>query len=181
MSIVFFKHLEECESTNDEAWKIPKERWPAVVVTELQTKGRGQQGRIWQAAPGVQVLATLIFKPEIESEKLQMLPLIAGECALESLPDYKHLLRLKWPNDIYAGEKKLGGILCESKFLGSQLQGAAVGIGLNIMSSPLLAEQKTTSLFELLGMNRVDVEFAKNFRKNFLETWANRMLELRFG
>lgn len=96
-----------------------------VVFTEHQTAGRGQHGRTWQSSQGV-LTASFV----LESVPLAGFSLAAGLSvifAIEDLmPDLVGKIQVKWPNDLYIAEKKLAGILCESKS-----QKLVVGIGLN--------------------------------------------------
>ena len=102
-----------------------------VIFTRQQTAGRGQQGRTWQAPPGV--LTASIVLDSIPVENLPGLSLAAGLAviyAIEDLTDLQDILRLKWPNDVMLQERKLAGILCESIVNRSHSR-VAVGIGLN--------------------------------------------------
>jgi BirA family transcriptional regulator, biotin operon repressor / biotin---[acetyl-CoA-carboxylase] ligase len=126
--------LEQCPSTN--TWAIAHLSTldhGAVVFTERQTAGRGQQGRIWHAPPGVLTLSIVLHHIPVES--LPSLSLVAGLAviyAIEDLiPALQGSLRLKWPNDVLANGQKLAGILCESVVSRSAGGQVVVGIGLN--------------------------------------------------
>jgi BirA family biotin operon repressor/biotin-[acetyl-CoA-carboxylase] ligase len=126
--------LEQCPSTN--TWAIAhlaKLEHGAVIFTQRQTAGRGQQGRIWHAPSGVLTLSIVLN--QIPVEHLPRLSLVAGLAviyAIEDLaPDLQESLRLKWPNDVLANRRKLAGILCESVVSSSTQGRVVVGIGLN--------------------------------------------------
>lgn len=127
--------LDSCHSTN--TWALERlDHLPhgAVVFTRQQTAGRGQQGRIWHAPPGV-LTASFVLE-QASAEHLSGLSLAAGLAVIyaveDLLPDPPLALRLKWPNDVYLQERKLAGILCETSFkAGFERLRVVVGVGLN--------------------------------------------------
>jgi BirA family transcriptional regulator, biotin operon repressor / biotin---[acetyl-CoA-carboxylase] ligase len=128
-------YLDQCPSTNTWALAhLTELEHGAVVFTQNQTAGRGQQGRTWQAPLGV--LTCSIVLEKIPIEQLPGLSLVAGLAviyAIEDLiPDIPKRLCIKWPNDILVEGRKLAGILCESVVNGTSGEGkVVVGIGLN--------------------------------------------------
>jgi BirA family biotin operon repressor/biotin-[acetyl-CoA-carboxylase] ligase len=105
-----------------------------IVVADQQTDGRGRFGRVWTSPPGG-FYATFI----VPSDRL--LALRAGLAAARALEALGAAVRLKWPNDLVVGERKLGGILIEAN-----ADVARVGIGINLTTSPL---GDATSLLDL--------------------------------
>ena len=105
-----------------------------IVVADQQTDGRGRFGRVWTSPPGG-LYATFI----VPSDRL--LALRAGLAAARALEALGAAVRLKWPNDLVVGERKLGGILIEAN-----ADVARVGIGINLTTSPL---GDATSLLDL--------------------------------
>jgi len=128
--------LDRCESTMDAARVLAEEGAEdgTVVVADEQTSGRGTKGRLWISPPRVGLYMTYILKPgEEEALDLALLPLasgLAGQEALLALGVAE--ARLKWPNDLVAGRRKLGGILCESVFRNARPSFALIGVGLNL-------------------------------------------------
>lgn len=138
--------LDEVDSTNLEALRRAGAgaRGPIWIIADRQTAGRGRSGRAWISAPG-NLAATLLFAPGCAATELHQLSLLAGVAVHDMLAqlrttarhDTGAALRLKWPNDILVGDAKLGGILIESIIVqGTAL--AAIGIGVNIASSPAI-------------------------------------------
>ena len=131
-------------STNTELVERP---YPAqgrseVLLAEFQTAGRGRRGRTWLAPPGGAVCLSLSWTfPEVPRDA-GSLSLAVGVCVLRALNALGvQDVRLKWPNDILVGDRKLGGILIE---LRAEAAGAAcvvVGIGLNVVLGSELIEQ----------------------------------------
>ncbi|MFM7427608.1 MAG: biotin--[acetyl-CoA-carboxylase] ligase, partial [Elainella sp.] len=120
--------LDTCPSTN--TWALEQiQQLPhgAVVFTRRQTQGRGQQGRLWYAPPGV-LTASVVLKGLASLAGLSLAAGLAVIYAVEDLlPDCGDRLKLKWPNDVLVDRRKLAGILCEA----ASAQQVVVGIGLN--------------------------------------------------
>ena len=123
--------LDTVDSTNSELMRRcrggPVPAWTAVI-SDQQTAGRGRLDRSWQSEPGsglwCSVLVDLSGCPSTT-----WLPLISGLAVLDACAGLGAAVELKWPNDITAGGKKLGGILIESAGISAHW---VVGIGLNV-------------------------------------------------
>lgn len=125
--------VESCTSTNDLA-KIRAEEGAeegTVIISQEQTKGRGTKGRSWYSAKNKGLYASVILYPE--KPDVSLLPLMAGLAVKEAINESLMIsVGLQWPNDLIWENKKLGGILCESDFLGSRLNYIILGIGINL-------------------------------------------------
>lgn len=113
--------LEEAPSTQD----LARARFtgtPFLVVADRQTEGRGRSGTRWETAPRAVAASLALRLPS--AERMTVLPLIAGVAAVRVLGSG---FGLKWPNDVMAGELKVGGVLVEASG-----EVAVVGIGLNL-------------------------------------------------
>lgn len=125
--------VKSCPSTNDLARELALagEEEGTVVIAEEQTKGKGTRGRSWYSAKKKGLYASAILRPS--KPAISLLPLVAGLAVREAIFESTRIrIQLKWPNDLIWEEKKLGGILCESGFLGNRLGYVILGIGLNI-------------------------------------------------
>ncbi len=111
--------LQSVGSTQDVARELPI---GSVVVADHQTAGRGRLSRTWEAPPGSGLNASFVLKAS------PLLSLAAGVAAAQACGP---AVRLKWPNDLLLGERKLGGILIEVSG-----QKAVVGIGINLKWAP---------------------------------------------
>ncbi len=127
--------LAEAESTNDVAreWAISGAPGGAVVVAARQTRGRGRRARVWHSPPGTGLYASFILRPgwpAADAPNLAILCAMGAFRALEKagVPG----LRVKWPNDILAGGRKICGVLVEPRIGGGRVEFAVVGIGINV-------------------------------------------------
>ena len=125
-------------STMDEAHRQAAEGAPAgtLVIADEQATGRGRGGRRWSSKPGLGLWLTVLERPP-DVSGLDVLSLRVGlrlARALERLST--HPIRLKWPNDLYVGERKLGGILIEARWRAQHLDWVAIGLGVNIVPPP---------------------------------------------
>lgn len=124
--------LPEIDSSNSELMRRARagQHEPTLLVAERQTAGRGRMGRVWQSQPGDSL--TFSFGLHLAPQDWSGLSLAVGLSLAESLhPD----VGLKWPNDLWFQDRKLGGILVEAASMGGRSQ-VVVGVGLNIRSRP---------------------------------------------
>ena len=122
-------------STNDvvREFLLADDSRGVAALAEEQTQGRGRRGRSWHSPVGVNLYLSLGWRFHGPVEKLSGLSLAIGAMLAEAIArDYTVELALKWPNDLYHGERKLGGVLIE--LLGEQNGAIPVvaGIGLNV-------------------------------------------------
>lgn len=126
--------LKETDSTNQvaalEAMNGAEEG--VVVVARRQNEGRGSNGHRWLNLPG-SLTFSVIAKPRIPPEKLDLLPRLAMEAVARAVKKSCGLdLEQRAPNDLFFNNRKVVGILVESMFHNTDLQWAVVGIGVNV-------------------------------------------------
>ncbi len=130
--------FEEAKSSNDIAKEMIKNGSirSGVIVVNRQTKGRGRTNKKWVSDFGSCLTFSLVLdKNDIKLPSYSSL--LAAEIVHRTLISYEKIrksdknLSIKWPNDIYAGNKKISGILTELIFEGSELKNQIIGIGLN--------------------------------------------------
>jgi BirA family biotin operon repressor/biotin-[acetyl-CoA-carboxylase] ligase len=124
-------HWRRTDSTNERARELAGAgaAHGTLVTAVEQTAGRGRQGRAWTAPPGSAVLMSVVLR-----EFDELLPLAAAVATCEAVPLD---CRIKWPNDVWAGERKLAGILAEAR---PREGWAVLGIGLNVTTEEFPAE-----------------------------------------
>ncbi len=141
--------LSVCASTNAEAQQLlikNEATEGCLVYTAHQTNGRGQRGNSWEAEPGKNITLSVILAPAFLAARHQFYLSMAVSLAILDLVREQGLAKscVKWPNDLYFEDKKLGGILIENTISGHFLQHSIVGIGLNINQTVFLAPTATS-------------------------------------
>lgn len=102
-----------------------------VVLADEQTSGKGRFGRVWHTPKGTSIAASVILRPSLkELPRLNMVASLAVVKSIEKVAGLK--ARVKWPNDVLIGGKKVCGILVDSSLRGQELEYAIIGIGLNV-------------------------------------------------
>ena len=127
--------LAETESTNDVAREWARAGAPAgaVVTAERQTRGRGRRERKWDSPPGAGLYASFVLRPDWPAAEAPRLAVLCGMAAYGALLKAGiGDLRVKWPNDILAGGRKICGVLVEPRLGGDRIEFAVAGIGINV-------------------------------------------------
>ena len=107
-----------------------------AVMAEEQTRGRGRRGRTWHSPAGANLYCSIGWHFSGPLEALSGLSLSVGAMVAEAcLGVCGADLQLKWPNDLYAGDQKVGGVLIEMLGARDNAQAAVIGIGLNVSMS----------------------------------------------
>lgn len=149
-----FIELESVDSTNNFAASLLKETKPAngtVILTKRQTVGKGQRGNRWHADPDLNLTFSVILYPQIKAAEVFYLSAVAALALKKALSTYVPDVAIKWPNDLYAGTRKLAGILIENQFRGAQVTSSIVGIGINVNQPVFESGLNATSLNILTG------------------------------
>ncbi|MDR0332184.1 MAG: biotin--[acetyl-CoA-carboxylase] ligase [Dysgonamonadaceae bacterium] len=128
--------LDEIDSTNNYLKQLVREQLLAegtVVIAEFQTGGRGQQGNSWFSSKGDNLLFSLLLCPKkLPANEMFFISCIASLAIERTLSGFIDNVRIKWPNDIYWNDKKIGGILIENNLQEESVKSSVIGIGLNI-------------------------------------------------
>jgi BirA family transcriptional regulator, biotin operon repressor / biotin---[acetyl-CoA-carboxylase] ligase len=126
-------YLEETESTNADAAALLGDSGHGghTIVAEYQRRGAGRKGRSWSAAPGTALLFTTILPRDVASEALWIVPHWAALAVRAGLRAQGVAAALQWPNDLLIAERKVAGILCQSRVSGASAR-VACGIGINV-------------------------------------------------
>lgn len=139
---IFSRHLffyESLDSTNTLAKKMAGEGAPegTVVFTEIQTQGRGRMDRRWISPGYVNLMFSIILRPVFEPDRVFDLTVILSLAALEAITSISGCRpKIKWPNDLYLGDKKLAGILSEFSLGKRGLEYVVLGMGINVNWHP---------------------------------------------
>ena len=119
----------------------------SVIMADFQTNGRGQRGNTWQSVSSENLMFSLVFQPiGITPDQQIRLSWYTAVIWIKCLHRFSIAAQIKWPNDIFVGENKLGGILIEQQILGNTIAWSIVGCGMNVNAHPEL--KNTSSIFE---------------------------------
>ncbi len=183
---------EEVESTNLLAKTLADENVMngAVVIAKRQTSGRGRLGRTWYSPEG-NAYFSVILKPDVCVEYVSRITLVAALALAESLERVTDLpIRIKWPNDIVVSNRKLCGILTESKVERNGLKYVIIGVGINANQEEFDASicDMATSLLNEMGADvdvaRLIAEFLNDFEvryEQFLQTQDLSLLKQAYN
>ena len=152
--------LDTIESTNDFAKEIAGsdvlKDWTVVWAKE-QTKGKGQRGNTWLSNPNENLTFTLIASPNISVEKQFYISKVVSLAIFGFLNRFTENATIKWPNDIYVGDKKIAGILIENLIQAGKINNSIIGVGINInqdvfddkLPNPISLKQIVNKTFDL--------------------------------
>ncbi len=123
-------------STNTDAAVLGREgaRHGTVVVADRQTSGRGRLGRTWESEQGINLYMSALLRPRLTPAEAPQLSLIAGVAVSSALEQRGLAARIKWPNDVVVGKRKVCGVLTEIDAETDRVSFVVVGIGVNINS-----------------------------------------------
>lgn len=166
------------DSTNSEAERqlASGGETPLVVVARQQDRGRGRLGRRWVSGDHGNLYISFAFRPDLRPTRMQDFTLWMGVNVCDALANACRIdVGVKWPNDIYHGGRKLGGMLTEARIDADHTRDVIFGLGLNINSHrqhwPDDIAPRTTSVAEALGqsvdINRVAAAIVTRVLKAF--------------
>lgn len=163
-------HLQETASTNTFLRDLQqKERQPEgrVIVADAQLAGRGQKGNSWETERGKNLTFSMLLYPtHLKASNSFILSQVASLAVVEIFETVTSDFFIKWPNDIYWKEKKIGGMLIENDLHGKYLDSSIVGIGLNINQQKFVSDAPNPiSLIQITG------------REFSLPAWLDRVCE----
>jgi BirA family biotin operon repressor/biotin-[acetyl-CoA-carboxylase] ligase len=178
-----FAVLGETDSTNSRAMEMAENGAPhgTVVVADAQTGGRGRLGRRWVSPPGKNVYVSLLLRPDLPPGVAPRLSLVAGVALADALEGLGVPGALKWPNDLYLGDRKAAGILAEMSSDPDRIRHVVVGAGINVNMGaedfPPEISGRATSLRVRTGRTFPRIEVLARF----LDAFADRYAEFLAG
>lgn len=129
---------------------------PTCFLAIEQTKGRGQRGRKWLSNAGDNITMSSVFAPlhQVSANVIAFPFLLSASMALGCYDFIKDCgisdVSIKWPNDLYAGDRKAAGILIENIYKGTKWEWAVVGTGININQDRFTPEAGNAVSFKML-------------------------------
>ena len=155
-------HIDETDSTNrwlkddlaaDLHGLVHKKNRPFCVVADYQTAGRGCGTNTWESERGKNLLFSLLIHPEnLPANKQFQISIAISLAICEALGQHIGDLSIKWPNDIYWRNGKLGGILIENTLKGNLIKDSIIGVGLNVNQREFHSDAPNpVSLWQITG------------------------------
>ena len=145
-------HIEETDSTNH--WLKEHGEGNMVVVADYQTAGRGCGSNSWESERGRNLTFSMLIHPEniLAKEQFRITEVVSvAMCRMLQSYIYNKV-EIKWPNDIYVGDKKICGILIENRLQGTEIKDSIIGIGLNVNQKEFKSDAPNpVSLYQLTG------------------------------
>ena len=173
--------MESTTSTNDLAklYANQNSTTPAIFISEEQTAGRGRLGRKFVSPSKTGLYISLCLFPTIALEDLSLITCATAVACVETLEELTgKSLNIKWVNDLFYQDKKVGGILTEviSDFESQQVQALIVGMGINLIDSPQSFPEELHSIVGSIFSSKTEYDnsfFNRNhFIAQFLEKWT---------
>jgi BirA family transcriptional regulator, biotin operon repressor / biotin---[acetyl-CoA-carboxylase] ligase len=150
--LIGIQRFSTLDSTNDELMRqahtgAPDGKW---IYTDIQTQGRGRQGRQWISTEGNLFCSTLVRIAQ-QNKSLSQLSFVAALAVHDLVAYYIPSARFKWPNDIVCNGQKIAGILLETHTGAHASQWVVIGIGINLAQVPSGLERPVTSIKAITG------------------------------
>ena len=159
-------YYDETDSTNNEAKRNSDMPDGTLFISEIQTGGKGRVGRAWVSPKGIGIWMSLLLKPHILPQDVAQITLVAGMATARSVGCGA---KIKWPNDVVIGSKKICGILTEMSAEIERVNYIVPGIGINVNteSFPDELKEKATSLYIESGRKFERYKIVQRFLKEF--------------
>lgn len=154
--------IQATDSTNNYANEIIKTKeYPegTVFLAYKQNAGRGQQKNKWESEPGKNLTFSILLYPDfIPIMKQFMISKIVTLGIYNALIKHVNDLKIKWPNDIYAGNKKIGGILIENSVIYGKINSSIAGIGINVNQTDFISDAPNPISLKILTNKQFELD-----------------------
>ena len=172
--IVYFK---EIDSTNRYAKKLAGQgaAHGTMVLADTQTAGRGRRGHSWISPAGSSISMTLILRPDVPSAQVAKISLLTALATANAIRRVTGLdVRIKWPNDIVAGGRKVCGMLMEMDATPEKVASVVAGVGINVHQTQFPEEiAHSASSLDLLAGRRISrADIVRAFLQEYERVWA---------
>nr|WP_321407299.1 biotin--[acetyl-CoA-carboxylase] ligase [uncultured Carboxylicivirga sp.] len=179
--INYIKHAE-LRSTNEEMKQLFSQQKPeegTLIITDHQFAGRGQAGNSWESEKNKNLTFSLLLRPHfLEPHKQFYISKIVSLGLIDTIREFLCGVTIKWPNDIYIGDKKLAGILIENSILGSRLDYCIIGIGLNVNQTEFISDAPNPVSLKNISLTEFDLD---DVLKKLLTHIEHRYIQLQEG
>ena len=177
------KWYKTIDSTNLQAQReISQAEEGTVWTADFQTAGRGQRGNTWESSRSLNLMFTILLRPSFLEAKEQFLISQISALAVVNYLKTKGIdAKIKWPNDIYVGDKKICGILIEHSITGANLSASIIGVGVNLNQTRFDSDapNPTSLLLQANNLAPGDYENLKEYdRKEELTSVLSQIMQL---
>lgn len=147
--------LEEVTSTNDYLKELLSNIKPLPEATAImanhQSHGKGQRGNSFLSSPGEMLMISFVLYPtNLSTSRSFNLNMLVCLGIQQWASEWLRGVQIKWPNDIYVNNRKLGGVLIENQLSGNRIRSSVIGVGINIKQQtfPADIQDKATSVYK---------------------------------
>ena len=168
-------HIDETDSTN--RWLKDHGEGTMVVATEYQSAGKGCGSNSWESERGKNLTFSMLIHPDgiAAREQFRITEVVSVALCRTLQPYIYNKVEIKWPNDIYVGDRKLCGILIENRLQGNVIVDCIIGIGLNVNQRVFLSDAPNpVSMYQLTGQETDRDELLKAFMETLDQEWQNK-------
>jgi len=169
-------YIKQTPSTNALSWEMNREKSLTegfVVYTDFQTEGKGQPGNSWESAITKNLLFSMVIHPlQVPVTQVFLISQLVSVALKTTLDEYTADITVKWPNDIYWKDLKLGGILIENSLQGNKIKTVVIGIGLNVNQKSFESDAPNpVSLLQITGKSTNRKQLLQNIQMNILSLY----------
>lgn len=171
----FFEAHDVLPSTNDRAAELAAAGAPdfTMVTADRQTAGKGRRGRVWETPAGSSIAMSLVLRPKVPLAALSEVTILAGIAVARRLKMLGAAPKIKWPNDIRLKDRKVCGILAETKLSAGTAEYVILGIGINVTKAAYSEEVAETAVsLEEAGIAAVREELTAGIAGELTELLA---------
>lgn len=174
-------YTDESASTNTLATKIDRST-PFIIAAHTQTSGRGQRGNYWESEPHKNLTFSLVVSPEnITMAEQFYISKCISNAIIKSLSLYDIEAKVKWPNDIYVGDKKICGILIENNVSGSfRIIKSIIGVGINVNQEIFLSDAPNPISMKIITGKEIDLHTLLSSLAELFETELKNITDDNF-
>ena len=176
------KHIKETDSTN--RWMRENGAKNLVVVADFQTAGKGCGSNSWESQRGQNLLFSVMVHPKgLQAKNQFIITQVVSVALCKTLYGYlQQPIYIKWPNDIYVGDKKICGVLIENRLAGRLIKDSIIGIGLNVNQQEFKSNAPNpVSIKQLTGKDTNREELLKAFLEQLNECCKSTTIIADYG
>ena len=168
-------HIDEADSTN--RWLKDHGEGTMVVATDYQTAGKGCGSNAWESERGKNLTFSMLIHPDgiAAREQFRITEVVSVALCKTLQPYIYNKVEIKWPNDIYVGDRKICGILIENRLQGNVIVDCIIGIGLDVNQRTFVSDAPNpVSMYQLTGQETDREALLADFLQTFDQEWQNK-------